>query len=945
MKIYKLIPLFLFTSLSMQVFSQSETKKTLSHKDYDFWKKIEHPKISANGDWVSYEVNPQKGNGIIYLINTTTFQKDSIARGYDAEFSPNSDFLIFKIKPQEDTTRKAKLQKKKKENLPKDSIAIWNLKTKHIFKTASLISFVIPKENASWYAYLSEKKEPIDTSNSKNKKDTTIKTEKKKESKKKKSKLNDIDNYDLTYGNPITNHTFQSKEVTECVFSKSGNSFGFVTLKKDSIDSTAVYIFDINKEVLKCVFQKNGYAKKLTIDEKGNQLSFIYTIDTAKAKHFCLYYYEKQKNDPQIVIDSLTKGMKNNWEISENANYYFSQDGSKLYLGTAPKLRTEPKDTLLDEEKVKLDLWNWKDEILQTQQLKDLDKEKKRSYIAVYNIVQQKFVQLADSVVESIKFIQKGNGLIALGVSHQAYLKLNSWEDLDYQDVYIIDVLTGFRKKILTKKPFDVNLSPFGNYLFWYEATDSSWYSFNIKNNISSALTKPIPVKFYNEENNEPQIPSSYGIAGWTDNDKEILIYDRYDIWKINPDNKTIPLNLTKGRNSKTTFRYLKLDAEALSVNPKEKLLLKSVNEETTQQGFYKLENISSLIPEDLIVFDNDLTIPIKSKKSEKLIWQKSTYTEYADLWVSDMHFKNKTKISNANPQQQNYLWGTVELVKWKSTNGEELKGLLYKPENFDITKKYPMLVYFYEKNSDKIYNNIVPAPSRSVINFPLYNSNGYLVFVPDITYKEGYPGKSACDAVISGTLAMIDKGFVDKDNIGLQGQSWGGYQVAYIVTQTSMFKAAMAGAPVSNMTSAYGGIRWESGVSRMFQYEHGQSRIGGTLWEKQDLFILNSPLFKADKITTPLLIMSNDNDGAVPWQQGIELFSALRRLEKPAWLLNYNGDEHNLTKRPNRVDLSIRMMQFFDYYLKDAPIPEWMSEGIPAIDKGIDNGYELKSK
>jgi dipeptidyl aminopeptidase/acylaminoacyl peptidase len=216
---------------------------------------------------------------------------------------------------------------------------------------------------------------------------------------------------------------------------------------------------------------------------------------------------------------------------------------------------------------------------------------------------------------------------------------------------------------------------------------------------------------------------------------------------------------------------------------------------------------------------------------------------------------------------------------------------------------------------------------------------------VPDITYKTGYPGKSAYEAVISGTQAMIKKGFVDQNNVGLQGQSWGGYQVAYIVTQTTMFKAAFAGAPVSNMTSAYGGIRWESGVSRMFQYEYGQSRIGGTLWERKELYILNSPIFEADKITTPLLIMSNDNDGAVPWQQGVELFSALRRLDKPVWLLNYNGDEHNLTKWPNRVDLSIRMLQFFDHYLKGAPVPEWMKEGIPAIDKGFDNGYELRGK
>ncbi|HNW55338.1 MAG TPA: prolyl oligopeptidase family serine peptidase, partial [Bacteroidales bacterium] len=220
-------------------------------------------------------------------------------------------------------------------------------------------------------------------------------------------------------------------------------------------------------------------------------------------------------------------------------------------------------------------------------------------------------------------------------------------------------------------------------------------------------------------------------------------------------------------------------------------------------------------------------------------------------------------------------------------------------------------------------------------------NSNGYIVFVPDINYRTGEPGRSAYDDIISGTMAMTKLPYVDADRMGIQGQSWGGYQVAYLVTQTGMFKAAMAGAPVSNMTSAYGGIRWESGVVRQFQYEHGQSRIGANLWENRDLYIENSPIFYANRITTPLLIMSNDNDGAVPYYQGIELITAMRRLGKPAWLLSYNGDEHNLTKRPYRQDLSIRMYQFFDHYLKDAPEPSWMKNGLPAVVKGKELRYE----
>jgi dipeptidyl aminopeptidase/acylaminoacyl peptidase len=193
----------------------------------------------------------------------------------------------------------------------------------------------------------------------------------------------------------------------------------------------------------------------------------------------------------------------------------------------------------------------------------------------------------------------------------------------------------------------------------------------------------------------------------------------------------------------------------------------------------------------------------------------------------------------------------------------------------------------------------------------------------------------------VPGVLHILEMGFVDRERIGVQGHSWGGYQIAYMITRTNIFRAAEAGAPVSNMTSAYGGIRWGSGMSRMFQYEKTQSRIGGTLWEYTQRYIENSPLFWADKIQTPVLMMHNDKDGAVPWYQGIEFFVALRRLGKPVWMLNYNGEAHGLRKYINQKDFAVRMQQFFDHYLKEAPAPVWMQEGVPAVKKGKTLGLQ----
>ena len=313
----------------------------------------------------------------------------------------------------------------------------------------------------------------------------------------------------------------------------------------------------------------------------------------------------------------------------------------------------------------------------------------------------------------------------------------------------------------------------------------------------------------------------------------------------------------------------------------------------------------------------------------------KSTFTEFPNLWVGPS-LTSLTKVSDANPWQSEYNWGTAELVTWTSTDGKPLQGILYKPENFDPKKKYPMVSYFYEDLSDGLFN-YVPPTGRNVINPTHYVSNGYLVFEPDIYYEIGYPGPSALKSIVPGVQKLLDRGYVDPKGLGLQGQSWGGYQTAYMITQSSMFSAAMAGAPVANMTSAYGGIRWGTGISRTGQYENGQSRIGKNLWDAQSLYIENSPLFWLPRVTTPLFIMSNDADDAVPWYQGIELFVGMRRLGKEAYLIDYNNDVHNPASRANQKDIAMRMQQFFDNKLMGKPAPDWMVKGIPAKDKGKD--------
>ena len=915
----------LFTVIALMsycgLYAQNDStsgKKILDHSVYTNWKRLENIDISNDGKFSAFEVNRQKGDGVLNIRNLGNDDLMTVQRGYDCTFSPNNDFAAFKIKTPEDSLRKLKVLKKKKDSFPKDTLGIVllngaELKDTKVTKIPNIISYKVPEEKTTALAYLKDENR---------KKDSLSKS--------------DIDIYDLTVINPVSNTSVSFENVYEYTFSKAGDALVFMALKKGRTDTTQVYVLRKDTNTPALIFSKPGYGKSLTVDNAGGQAAFIHTQDTAKIKRYGLYYSDTKT--VKTAADMNSASMPANWEISPYTELKFSDDGKNLFYHTAPMLTAEPKDTLLDEEKTKVDVWNYQDSFLQTQQLHDLDKTKKKNYLAMYETASGNNYQAEDLQFENVRLTKKRNSDYYLGLDQTPYKRSSSWIQPEQYDLYSLSPKNNVKNLVAVGVQQGYTISPTGKFIIWFENSDTSYYLYNNETGGKLPLTKGLNVKFGNELNDVPNIPDAYGTGGWTTNDEYVLLYDRYDVWKFSTNGLQEPVKITKGREEQTVYRVQDLDKEAENVDLSGKVIFKAVNETNWQEGYYSLKDGAL---NKLIMLDNKFVSIFKAKNSEVLTFQKSSYTEYPDLWVTDLTFKEMKRISDANPQTKDYWWGTVEIVNWKDFNGVEQKGLLYKPENFDAGKKYPMITYFYEKYTDKFHTHYIPNPSRSVVNFPLYNSNGYIIFIPDISYEIGHPGKSAYNAILSGAQYLADTyTYIDRDNIGLQGQSWGGYQVAYMVTQTNFFKSAMAGAPVSNMTSAYGGIRWESGVNRIFQYEKEQSRIGGTLWEKFDLFVENSPLFYADKVNTPLLIMANDGDGAVPWQQGIEYFVSLRRLDKVVYMLNYNGDEHNLMKWPNRVDLSVRMKQFFDYYLKGEKMPDWMKDGVPATQKGLKSGY-----
>lgn len=922
MRTHLLFTLFFLIGIAFNVHAQE--KQMLTHADYSYWKSIKDYHISNNGKYISYTIEPQEGDGHLYINKLYKGSKDSISRGHNSKFLPNSNFLIFKIKPQFDTLRAAKLKKVKKDDLPKDSVCIWDLSTGESTKFARLKSFKTAKEDSDFIALLLEYKKENDTVE---KQDTT-----------KQDKKDNGDN--LIIINPATDFSINFKQVKDYAISENGKTIAFIQIRKDSIDSVFVKTFNTHQLTTSLVFSSEGCSENIAVDVSGEQIAFTFSSDTIEKNKTYGLYYQGANNKGLINIsgDSLNN-LPQGMSISTHGKIFFNKSGSELYFGLRNKPEPKVKDTLTDDEKVSVDIWNWKDPLLQTQQIKELEDEKKRSYVTVYFPISNKIVSLADSNLRNVIINKKTNSNLSLAYDHQKYQRETSWDGNWYNDYYLINRENGEHMLILEKTASAISFSPQQNFVAWYNIADSSWNIYDIKKEKSRNISSLLDINFYNELNDIPNEAPPYGKAHWTEKE-QLVVYDKYDLWMFDPQGKRNPVNITNGfgRNNNIKFRYVKLDPEEKFI-PKN-IMLTAFDYKSKKSGFHFLENKKE--PQQLIWEDMIFTSPKKAKNADIIVWRKQSFVDYPELFVSTTTFGNTHKITLTNPQQKDFNWGTSELVSWKTYDGEDMQGIFYKPENFDSSRKYPMLVYFYERYSDRLHRHSVPAPIRSVINFTYYTSNEYLIFVPDIDYKKGYPGPSAYNCIISGTEAMMDQfDFIDSKNIGMQGQSWGGYQVAYLITKTNIFKAAMAGAPVSNMTSAYGGIRWQSGRSRAFQYEETQSRIGGTLWEKQDLYILNSPLFFVPKINTPLLIMHNDKDGAVPWYQGIEMFSAMRRLNKPVWMLVYNNAPHNLKRRADMKDLTIRMQQFFDFYLKDAPEPKWMKTGVPALKKGKEFGFE----
>jgi dipeptidyl aminopeptidase/acylaminoacyl peptidase len=919
--------------LGINAFGQ---KKILGPEVYNSWNRVGDIQLSQDGKFAAYSVKPYRGDGFLFVVNLETGKKDSIARGYEPKFAASNSHILFKIHPGFDTLRKVELNKLSKDKWPKDSLGVWFLMNDSIAKFAELKEFK-GAENGSSFAFLATKNEWPKNYLSKKE----AKKEKKQEAKSGKMKT---DGKLLTIIDPISAEKKHYKNVTQFELSKDGNYVAFVQQEKFKKDSLRLNIYDFSKKELwtnkKRVVEYAGF----NFSGKTTHLLGMSTVDTATNKRWSLFLMNPVTKEFKELIDT-SRLFANNEVLSNNFRPYLNNDDEDVFFGLMDKPEKPFKDSLLESEKTKVDLWHWKDERMQPQQLIELKRDQLRANLAVYHLNSGEANALGNDSLNLV-FSNRIKQNVILASCDDQY-RFETWNYPNADNYYLVYVNTGkivpLRDKLFSRPSLSQNGKKF---VFW-NGIAKNYYLMDVDSQVEECITCSWKGNLFEDGNgmiydNQPQ-----GIIGWGPNDQNVLIQSDKDILSYDLQSKSLrPITriLQKTEiDTNYTYALYNLNSDSLRYYP-ENTILTRFDKTSKMMDVYRLKGQFGTANFELISGSNHNYFNFsKAKHGERIIFNRSSNADYPDLFATTKPGAEITQVSYANPQQSQYNWSTVELIKWNSYSGIPLEGLIYKPENFDPNQEYPLLIYYYEMYSDDIHNHYAPKPTASIIFPTEYASAGYIVFIPNIRYVAGHPANSAYDCILSGTDAVLKKySNIDPKRMGLQGQSWGGYQTAQLITMTDRFAAAMAGAPVGNMFSAYGGIRWGSGYSRQFQYEHSQSRIGKTIWEAPELYVENSPVFGLPKVKTPLLIMHNDEDGAVPWYQGIELYTGLRRLQKPVWLLNYNGDDHNLMKPANRMDLSIRMRQFFDFYLLNKSEPLWMKEGIPALDKGKKLKYEL---
>jgi hypothetical protein len=860
-------------------------KSPIDTSTFDQWSYLSNPAISNDGNYLLYTINnkPKDDKTLVVRSINGDWQMEYPGVQGSAFFTSDNKHLIFKRR--------------------RDTMSILSLGTFHIEDIALVKKFEVIRQDTNelliYHLNNSEKK--------------------------------------LAIRNLTSNGEVAFKNVFNYYRSNNGKAF-FLLIEDDKHDMVGKYIrfpqlsvkdIYIGNSISDFVFDNSGSLMAYTLlnkenDSNRNEKSIWFFKEGMEAP-IPLYNNEKLNIDDGLAIKGISKG--------------FSKDGTRLFVTLIEKNNFEKKPDI-----AQVDIWSYLDWKLKSQQLNEV---LPTSYEAFISISEKKIVRFQYEH-ETIQMQNDSTG-IAVIVKMRGDHSESFWNKEAMPNFYVVSTKNGFRKQlILSKIPrFSVDaISPDGKYIIARDLNTGDYYTYNIETETIQGLTYNLPIPKVYKENDEPgQISRGIALAAWSNDGKYIYFNDKFDLWKVAIDGQQKAKNLTNGYGRRHNIIFqLAGNYRNQTINNNDTILLTAFNRNNKNAGFFCLipQNVGDphlLSMGPYSYAHHSLVNKIKAKDCLSYIITRSAATQSPNFFLTK-DFITFIPLTHFYPEKE-YNWLTAELVNFKTLDGLNTQAILYKPEDFDSTKKYPIIIHYYEKKSDDINEFKRPEACANDLNIPWFVSNGYVVLVPDIYYKIGFTGESAYNAVIAAAKYISKFPWVEKGKIGLQGHSFGGYETNYIITRTNIFAAAVSASGVSDLISNYGSLS-HGDKSKQGFHETGQYRIGATLWQRPDLFIKNSPIFYADRVTSPLLLMNNKNDGAVAFSQGVEFFTALRRLGKVVWMLQYDGQGHSLSDKISKLDYTIRMTQFYDHFLKGMYPPKWITNSIDAKLKGIDSGLKI---
>jgi dipeptidyl aminopeptidase/acylaminoacyl peptidase len=922
-------------------------KKPLTLADASSWRSLRGTALSADGKWFAHRVAPVEVEGEVILRAVADGKETKFPGGGgfgSLEFSFDSKWFAFTVTP-----APPKAGASSSGPRPKPKVVLVNVSSGEKTEFEGMQSFQFSEEAATHLAFRKASEVPVVPSPAGPTGPPPVPV------------APSATGSDLVLRELASGAELVFGNVAEFSFDKAGNWLVMVIDASSQIGN-GVQLRDMKTGAIVPLDTAKASYRNLTWNRDRNAFTLLKGVDAKSVEgkwHTVLGVADLGPKPTKTVYDPKgDASFPNDFGINSGRPAFWTDDLSMITFGISEqkakkdeskKDEAKKDDTKKDEPKKDapppkkdppgaggprpdLVIWHWKDERLQPMQEKQVQYDKSFSYLAAYRVKDKKFVRLADDTCKNVNL--GGKAKFAIGQDVKPYEYMSMLNGQRFSDVYAIEPETGKRTKVLTKARFVFGSNPAGTHLLHHD--DGHFFLLDLATGKSLNLTEKISeAKFIDLDDDHNVAKPPTRPIGWSKDGKHVLLTDDWDLWKVAADG-TGGENLT-ANGKRDGIRYgsfIQFEPEPRDpgFDFEKPAFVSMYGEWTKKNGYANWEpgktGVSPLIWEDATVGGLN-----KARNADVYLFSRGTCVDYPEAYLTSATLKDAKKATNTNPQQGNFAWGQgAKLVDYTGVGGKKMQGALWLPANYEQGKKYPTIVYIYEKLSQSLHQYTPPAAGGGGFNRTMYTSNGYAVFSPDIAYRLNDPGLSAVECVLPALDAAIATGIVDGDKVGLQGHSWGGYQTSFLVTQTNRFKAAVAGAPLTDLVSMYSSMYWNTGSANQPIFESSQGRFTGGYWSQQEAYIRNSPVYQATKVATPLVILHNDKDGAVDFVQGIEYYNTLRRLQKPVVMLQYRGENHGLAKPENQKDYAVRMREFFDHHLAGKPAPDWWTEGVPHL-------------